>query len=272
MLRHLFNRVLSPDKDSDSTRIKSGAIPSPKFATEMAQDPLLYVNENLAKVLKSHPDRHLQNVCNQVFKEIFTVPLFTSIATQNILDDLCRHEANLSPPDQVNTQRQQIPRDLIHVQDVGFLPFVNALVETVIGPVVYSCFPHIRPFPICVSNSYFIRLVAGGSEIGFHTDDSDITVNICLGGNFEGSVQYFQGPRCKHHLHTWHRPEEYFEYAHEPGSVLLYTGNHRHGVYPIRSGYRTNLVILLRTVGSVQEQGCPEWCGEHENSLYVNPK
>lgn len=33
-------------------------------------------------------------------------------------------------------------------------------------------------------------------------DDSEITVNICLGINFEGGESYFRGIRCEKHVDT----------------------------------------------------------------------
>ena len=37
---------------------------------------------------------------------------------------------------------------------------------------------------------------------GFHVDDSEVTLNICLGKHFTGGDMYFDGIRCRNHLNS----------------------------------------------------------------------
>lgn len=38
--------------------------------------------------------------------------------------------------------------------------------------------------------------------VEFHVDDSEVTLNVCLGRQFSGGELYFRGLRCDKHLHT----------------------------------------------------------------------
>lgn len=37
---------------------------------------------------------------------------------------------------------------------------------------------------------------------GFHVDDSEVTLNICLGKHFTGADMYFRGIRCGNHVNS----------------------------------------------------------------------
>lgn len=42
---------------------------------------------------------------------------------------------------------------------------------------------------------------------GFHVDDSEVTLNVCLGKEFDGGELFFRGVRCDKHVNGEARPE-----------------------------------------------------------------
>lgn len=38
--------------------------------------------------------------------------------------------------------------------------------------------------------------------VGFHVDDSEVTLNVCLGKQFSGGELFFRGVRCDKHVNT----------------------------------------------------------------------
>ncbi len=77
--------------------------------------------------------------------------------------------------------------------------------------------------------------------MGFHYDESEITLNVCLGKKFSGGSLYFSGLLEDPKTHN-----ENFEYFHTPGKSLLHIGKHRHGANNIESGERVNLIVWFR--------------------------
>ena len=69
-----------------------------------------------------------------------------------------------------------------------------------------------------------------------HTDDSDVTLNVCLGREFEASGLTFCGDMGSpdHRLQS-------FQYSHVTGRALMHLGRRRHGADDITSGHRVNL-------------------------------
>eukprot|EP01027_Heterolobosea_sp_BB2_P014306 GEZU01020565.1.p1 GENE.GEZU01020565.1~~GEZU01020565.1.p1 ORF type:complete len:157 (+),score=42.37 GEZU01020565.1:514-984(+) len=78
--------------------------------------------------------------------------------------------------------------------------------------------------------------------LDFHTDDSELTINLCLGKSFKGGNIYFRGLRNDPTTYN-----EYDEYSHEVGRAIIHDGTHRHGALPIVSGERFNLIIWMRS-------------------------
>lgn len=42
---------------------------------------------------------------------------------------------------------------------------------------------------------------------GFHVDDSEVTLNVCLGKQFIGGELFFRGVRCEKHVNSDTSPE-----------------------------------------------------------------
>jgi len=84
-----------------------------------------------------------------------------------------------------------------------------------------------------------------------HFDDSDFTFNICLGTDeFTGAELYFKA--------KVQRPEGPYEdklvnYEHSPGVGVIHRGEIAHGVHPLKSGERLNLIV---------------WCKVKENGYF----
>ncbi|KAF1878916.1 hypothetical protein Lal_00047588 [Lupinus albus] len=103
-------------------------------------------------------------------------------------------------------------------------------------------------------------------ELGFHVDDSEITLNICLGKEFSGGELFFRGVRCDDHVNTETQTEEIFDYSHVLGRAILHRGRNRHGARPTTSGNRLNLILWCRSSvyreSRRYQRNFSSWCGE----------
>ncbi|KAJ8550802.1 hypothetical protein K7X08_000172 [Anisodus acutangulus] len=103
-------------------------------------------------------------------------------------------------------------------------------------------------------------------DLGFHVDDSEVTLNVCLGKQFSGGELFFRGVRCEKHVNAQTQPEEIFDYSHVAGRAVLHHGRHRHGARATTSGHRINLLLWCRS--SVfrelrkRQKDLSSWCTE----------
>ena len=85
-----------------------------------------------------------------------------------------------------------------------------------------------------------------------HTDDSEVTLNVCLGDIFEGGLLEFRGLRGT--------PEEgqlLGEFQPQQGLALIHAGRHFHDVTQVTSGDRFAYIMWARSWAGIRAQTCP---------------
>lgn len=150
---------------------------------------------------------------------------------------------------------------------LGLAPFLDGLLARVLAPLASSLYPHLARHRLDHHHGFVVDYARDRDEdLAFHADDSEVTLNLCLGGEFQGSELVLRGARCLQHRQTPALPGELLEFDHEPGTALLHLGAHRHEVEPLRRGRRRNLILWCRSRSwrsSPLAAACGEWCGWH---------
>jgi len=85
-----------------------------------------------------------------------------------------------------------------------------------------------------------------------HTDDAEVTLNLCLGELFEGGHVEFRGLRG-----TNDARKRIDSFEPQPGLALLHAGRHFHDVTPVTKGDRFALIIWSRSWSGVRASACP---------------
>ena len=131
---------------------------------------------------------------------------------------------------------------------LGLAAFTAKLVKHVLGPAVHNLYPGVR-VDADASHAFILWHAATdpdragaslwrhrsdtGEPTSEHVDDSTVTVNFTLGGDFAGSELSFA---CGDRLVVPQRP----------GLAVVHPGDLAHEVEPITAGERFNLVFWLR--------------------------
>lgn len=63
------------------------------------------------------------------------------------------------------------------------------------------------PVKHCTFHLFSVSDLIDFINVGFHVDDSEVTLNVCLGKQFSGGELYFRGIRCDKHVNSGSRPE-----------------------------------------------------------------
>lgn len=127
----------------------------------------------------------------------------------------------------------------IIVNNIGLRAAVTRLQRDVLQPISDLLFPVQADGGFTGHHSFMVQYRAD-QDLGLdmHTDDSDVTFNMCLGRNFTGSGLTVCGDsRTPDHRHFFH------SYTHVRGRALIHLGSRRHGADHIRSGERNNLIV-----------------------------
>ncbi|CAL1352424.1 unnamed protein product [Linum trigynum] len=153
------------------------------------------------------------------------------------------------------------------LDDFGLEPMLNKLMDVYLRPMAKVFFPEISRLALDSHHGFIVEYGADKDvELGFHVDDSEVTLNVCLGKDFFGGELYFRGVRCDKHVNTVPHPEEIGDYSHIPGRAVLHRGRHRHGARATTSGQRLNLILWCRSSAYRElkryQTEFSSWCGE----------
>ncbi|XP_008243306.1 PREDICTED: uncharacterized PKHD-type hydroxylase At1g22950-like isoform X1 [Prunus mume] len=153
------------------------------------------------------------------------------------------------------------------LDDFGLETMLDKVMEDFIRPMSRVFFPEVGGSTLDSHHGFVVEYGTDkDAELGFHVDDSEVTLNVCLGKQFSGGELFFRGIRCDKHVNSETQSEEIFDYSHVPGHAVLHRGRHRHGARATTSGCRVNLLLwcrssVFRELKKYQKDSS-NWCGE----------
>ncbi|KAH8487346.1 hypothetical protein H0E87_026057 [Populus deltoides] len=140
------------------------------------------------------------------------------------------------------------------LDDFGLETMLDKLMDGFIRPISKVFFPDVGGATLDSHHGFVVEYGKDWDvDLGFHVDDSEVTLNVCLGKQFSGGELFFRGTRCDKHVNTGSQPEEIFDYSHIPGRAVLHLGRHRHGARATTSGHRINLLLWCRSLQRDEE-------------------
>ncbi|MEL6343394.1 MAG: hypothetical protein AAFV53_09680, partial [Myxococcota bacterium] len=168
------------------------------------------------------------------------------------LETGCRYD----PPNSMNQYG-------VVLDEIGFSMMLSTLTAEVVRPLAAYCFPEVDGGALNRHHGFSVEYRRGGDvDLGFHVDDSEVTLNLCLSEGFVGGDLFFEGRRCAQHRQTGCSSSDRYRYAHQPGVALLHAGKHRHGAMELKRGERLNLILWCQSDRYRQRDDgrCPPWC------------
>lgn len=200
--------------------------------------------------------------------EIYALRVLSDSALRMLREELAhleawavKHQVELSRPNSMN-------RYGVILDELGYTPMLDWLRVEYLSALCLRLFPEVGEGRMDQHHGFVVDYQMGGDrDLGFHVDDAEVTLNLCLGGGFEGGELFFEGRRCGGHRQLPAKEHERVRYVHQPGVGILHAGKHRHGALPIQSGRRQNLIVWLKGSHWRAEDGnddwtCKPWCGD----------
>uniref|UniRef100_A0A0G4H3D6 Fe2OG dioxygenase domain-containing protein n=1 Tax=Chromera velia CCMP2878 TaxID=1169474 RepID=A0A0G4H3D6_9ALVE len=125
------------------------------------------------------------------------------------------------------------------LNDIGMKDVLSDFQRRFILPLSRCLYPEEGEY-LHDHHSFIVQYCAEGDKgLGMHKDDSEVTLNVCLGHDFTGALLRFGRTSLVPSI----RDQPLLLYQHEVGRGLLHLGNQLHGAEDIASGERVNLII-----------------------------
>lgn len=170
--------------------------------------------------------------------DVYVFPMFSDLFCKMLREEFQHFEASGLPSSRPNSMNNY---GLI-INDIGMSPLVDALLAKVIRPLAAILYPQFGG-SLDHHHSFIVQYRPDGDlSLDMHTDDSEITLNVCITEDFEGGILDFCGQRGlpDHRVHSE-------ALVHRLGYGVLHLGEQRHGAREIKTGERDNLILWFKS-------------------------
>lgn len=230
-------------------------------------DPEKFFVQTFRDAIKDGTSEGFKKIIMEPSPGLYTFDMLQPLICTKLLDEVAHFERWASESKIKIMRPNTMNKYGAVLDDIGMESMLDQLMSKFISPMASVLFIEVGGSSLDTHHGFVVEYSMDRDlELGFHVDDSEVTLNVCLGKEFNGGDLFFRGVRCDKHVNGEVHPEEIFEYAHVPGRAILHAGRHRHGAKAITSGQRTNLILWCRSSEFRElkkyQSDFSSWCGE----------
>ena len=197
-------------------------------------------------IMSAEARRSVLQICREEAPGVFSFPMLAESACDSLIREI---EHFQSPAVNLPVRRPNSMNNYgVVVNEMGMERAIDALQRDVLAVIAEALFPK-QGGGALTSHHAFVVQYQEGKDLGLdmHTDDSDVTFNVCLGKAFDGAGLTFCGVLGAAETAAPHRRKTAV-YRHVQGRCVAHLGAHRHGADDLRAGERVNLIVWNHSI------------------------
>jgi hypothetical protein len=198
-------------------------------------------------IMSAEARRSVSRMCRKEAPGVFSFPMLAESACESLIREI---EHFQSPAVNLPVRRPNSMNNYgVVVDDIGMQGAVDALQRNVLAAFAEALFPR-QGGGALTSHHAFVVQYKEGKDLGLdmHTDDSDVTFNVCLGKAFEGAGLTFCGVLGADLKTAAPHRRKTAVYRHVNGRCVAHLGAHRHGADDLTTGERLNLIVWNHSI------------------------
>ncbi|RDY02185.1 putative PKHD-type hydroxylase, partial [Mucuna pruriens] len=228
-------------------------------------DPENFFTPSFLTAIKENTEASFRSIMAEPFTGIYTFEMLQPQFCEKLISEV-KHFQMWAHDNQFVVRKPNAKNKTGAVlDDFGLETMLDRFMSDFICPITRVFYSEIGGSSLD-SHHGFVVEYENNKEVGFHVDDAEVSLNICLGKEFSGGQLFFRGVRCDNHEASKAKPREVFDYSHVTGHAILHAGRHRHGARPTTSGNRMNLILWCRSSTFRElkkyQSDFSSWCGE----------
>ncbi|CAI8619975.1 unnamed protein product [Vicia faba] len=230
-------------------------------------DPVAFFVPTFLKAINDNTEQSFRSIMSEPTPGIFTFEMLQPRFCELMITEV-EHFEKWADRTKLNVMRPNTMTQYGAVlDDFGLQTMLKKLMEDFISPLSKVFYAEVGGSTLDSHHGFIVEFGTHRDvDMEFHVDDSEVTLNVCLGRQFSGGELYFRGMRCDKHLNTMGHSEEIFDHSHVPGCAVLHHGRHRHGARATVAGHRVNLLLWCKSSVFREMQkfkrGFSSWCVE----------
>ncbi|CAN8321071.1 unnamed protein product [Cochlearia groenlandica] len=210
-------------------------------------DPTLFFVPSFLNAMKDKSEKSLKSIVSEPSPGVIVFEMFQPKFCEMMISEVENFREWVSETELQILRPNNISNCGVVLDDFGLDGMLDKLVEGFILPITKAFFSDVCGSTLDCHHGFVEYGKESDADFDFHVDESEVTLNVCLGKDFAGGERYFQGIRCEKHVNTDTKPEETFDYCHVPGQAVLHCGCHRYGSRATTSGDHVNMILLCRS-------------------------
>lgn len=201
---------------------------------------------------------HLEGVMDQECFDVYSIRILQESFCREIRDFVRHvHEQGKTDP---RFQHLDLGRRPLDLDSVGLGWLNDLLFQLILRPISRHLFTSTETVRDLDWRQGYVAGYAADPDDGrprsklvTHTDDSEVTLNLGLGEDFEGGDVEFLGLRG-----TKRAGQQIIDSIHPRiGYALIHAGRHFHQVTPVTKGSRYALILWARSWQGIRRESCP---------------
>ncbi|KAI3837335.1 hypothetical protein MKW92_049049 [Papaver armeniacum] len=230
-------------------------------------DPATFFVQSFVEAINKNTEESLRSIISEPAPGVYTFEMLHKDFCKMLLSEVDNFEKWVSESNFRIMRPNTMNKYGAVLDDFGLETMLDKLMDDFVRPISKVFFHEVGGSTLDSHHGFVVEYGKDRDvDLGFHVDDSEVTLNVCLGKQFSGGDLFFRGIRCDKHVNTESQPEESFDYSHVPGQAVLHRGRHRHGARATRSGHRINLLLWCRSSAFRElkkyQKDFSAWCGE----------
>ncbi|XP_010498785.1 PREDICTED: uncharacterized PKHD-type hydroxylase At1g22950 [Camelina sativa] len=229
-------------------------------------DPTSFFVPSFIRAFTQKSEQSFRNMMVESAPGIFTFEMFKPQFCEMLLAEVEHMEKWVYDSRSTIMRPNTMNNFGVVLDDFGFDRMLQQLVEDFLSPISQALFPEFCGSALDSHHGYVVEYGKDRDvDLAFHVDDSELSLNVCLGKQFSGGELFFRGVRCDNHVNSGSSEKEVYDYSHVPGHAILHRGRHRHGARATTSGHRANLILWCRSSTFREmknyQKDFSNWCG-----------
>jgi len=201
-----------------------------------------FVDSFLNAIKKNTKEAYME-ILEEVSPRIYKFEMFKPEFCDYFLEELKLAEAKLVQQNIPINRPNSMNNYGIIIDELGYRAAISSLMKNYLLPISSLFYSDYYGSSLNNHHCFMVRYKQGEDlDLALHTDDAEVTLNVCLGKEFTGGTLSFYGIKDQPDQHKLNITIE-----HKKGVALLHLGTHYHEANKIEDGERCNLILWCRS-------------------------
>ncbi|KAJ1437829.1 putative PKHD-type hydroxylase [Sesbania bispinosa] len=157
-------------------------------------DPTTFFVPTFLKAINDNTEESFRSIVSQPIPGIFTFEMLQPHFCELLLSEVENFEMWVKEANFRIMRPNILNKYGVVLDDFGFQPMLDKLMEDFICPLSKVFFTEVGGSTLDSHHGFIVEYGACRDvELGLHVDDSEVTLNVCLGRKFSGGELFFSG-------------------------------------------------------------------------------